>query len=52
MKKILTLFWILLGAGTLYGQQTVDYILKARAFIEAGKPEQAVSLLKCGNWGK
>lgn len=45
MKKILTLFWILLGAGTLYGQQTVDFILKARALREAGKPGQAASLL-------
>ncbi len=31
--------------GTLHGQQTVDYILKARALREAGKPEQAVNLL-------
>ena len=26
-------------------QQTVDYILKARALTEAGKPEQAINLL-------
>src|SRR5664279_2261462 len=45
MKKIIILFWILLGAVTVYGQQTVDYILKARAFSEAGKPEQAITLL-------
>jgi tetratricopeptide (TPR) repeat protein len=45
MKKIIILFWILLGANALYGQQTVDYILKARAFTVAGKPEQAITIL-------
>lgn len=45
MKKIVILFWILLGAVTVYGQQTIDYILKARAFSEVGKPEQAITLL-------
>jgi tetratricopeptide (TPR) repeat protein len=45
MKKILTLFLVLLSACTLSGQQTVDYILKARALTEAGKPEQAIDLL-------
>jgi tetratricopeptide (TPR) repeat protein len=45
MKKIVILFWILLGTGTVYGQQTVDYILKARALTETGKSDQAISLL-------
>jgi tetratricopeptide (TPR) repeat protein len=45
MKKIITLFWILLSIATVYGQQTVDYILKSRALTEAGKPEQAIYLL-------
>jgi tetratricopeptide (TPR) repeat protein len=45
MKKILTLIWILLSACVINGQQTVDYILKARAFIEASKPDQAINLL-------
>jgi tetratricopeptide (TPR) repeat protein len=45
MKKIIILFWILLGAVTVYGQQTIDYILKARSFSEDGKPEQAITLL-------
>ena len=45
MKKILTLFFIMSCACTVYGQQTVDYILKARALTEAGKPEQAIDLL-------
>ena len=45
MKKILFLLWILLGACTISGQKTVDYILKARALRENGKPEQAASLL-------
>jgi len=45
MKKIITLFWILFSAGTFYGQQTVEYILKARALTEAGKPDQAINVL-------
>jgi tetratricopeptide (TPR) repeat protein len=34
-----------LSVGSVYGQPTVDYILKARALTEAGKPEQAINLL-------
>ena len=45
MKKIITLFWIFMAAGTLYAQQTVDYVLKARALTEGGKPDQAINLL-------
>ncbi|MEI6048914.1 MAG: tetratricopeptide repeat protein [Bacteroidota bacterium] len=45
MKKILTLVWILIFTGTVSGQQTVDYILKAKAYTEAGKADQAVNLL-------
>ena len=36
---------VLLSAGLVYGQQTVDYILKAKALTENGKPEQAINLL-------
>jgi tetratricopeptide (TPR) repeat protein len=45
MKKIIILFWMFLSVGTVYGQQAVDYILKARALTEAGKSDQAKSLL-------
>lgn len=46
MKKILILFWMILSAGLISGQQqTVDYILKARALRESGKPDQAINLL-------
>jgi tetratricopeptide (TPR) repeat protein len=45
MKKILTLFLVLLSAGILSGQQAVDYILKARALTQAGKPDLAINLL-------
>jgi tetratricopeptide (TPR) repeat protein len=45
MKKILTLIWILICAGPVFGQQTVDYILKAKAYTEAGKADQAIDLL-------
>jgi len=45
MKKIIILFWILISIGTVHGQQTVDYILKARALIQAGKSDQAIILL-------
>jgi tetratricopeptide (TPR) repeat protein len=45
MKKILILFFVFLSASTIYGQQAVDYIVKARALTEGGKPDQAISLL-------
>ncbi len=45
MKKLIMLFWILLSASCLYSQQIIDNILKAKALTEAGKPEQAISLL-------
>jgi tetratricopeptide (TPR) repeat protein len=46
MKKILILVSIFLNAGFIFGQQsTLDYILKARALRESGKPDQAISLL-------
>ena len=45
MKKIIILIWILTIAATVYGQQAVDYVLKARAFTEGGKPDQAINLL-------
>lgn len=45
MKKILTLVLILVVTGTVFGQQTVYYILKARALTEQGKPDLAITLL-------
>jgi tetratricopeptide (TPR) repeat protein len=45
MKKVITLFCFLLIAVLMNGQQTVDYILKARALTESGKPDQAISLI-------
>ncbi len=45
MKKILTLVWILGCTFTVYGQQTVDFILRAKAYTEGGKADQAINLL-------
>jgi len=45
MKKIIMLVWIVMGGLTVYAQEAVAYILKAKALTEAGKPEQAISLL-------
>jgi hypothetical protein len=45
MKKIITLVGIALCSCTVFGQQTVDYILKAKALTEAGKPDLAINLL-------
>ncbi len=45
MKKILTLVLILVVTGTVFGQKTVYYILKARALTEEGKHDLAISLL-------
>jgi len=45
MRKILTLLSVLLFTCNVSGQQTVDYILKARAMSEAGKPDIAINIL-------
>jgi tetratricopeptide (TPR) repeat protein len=45
MKKIIILIWILLCTGTVSGQQAIDYIFKAKALTEAGKPDLAINLL-------
>jgi tetratricopeptide (TPR) repeat protein len=46
MRKTIILFWIFLNAGFIFGQQqNVDYILKARALRESGKPDQSINLL-------
>jgi tetratricopeptide (TPR) repeat protein len=45
MKKIITFSWVLLSACLSYGQPAADYLLKAKALNDAGKPEQAIRLL-------
>ena len=45
MKKIIALVWILTITMTVFGQQAVDYILKARALNSSGKPELAINVL-------
>jgi tetratricopeptide (TPR) repeat protein len=45
MKKIIILAWLLALTGSVFGQQSVDFILKARALDSAGKPDQAVKVL-------
>jgi Flp pilus assembly protein TadD len=45
MKKIATLFLTILFAANIYGQATVNYILKAKALIEDGKAVQSTRLL-------
>ena len=45
MKKIIIVVWLLILAGTLSGQQVVDYILKAKAYTETGRADQAINLL-------
>ncbi|HZK61015.1 MAG TPA: tetratricopeptide repeat protein, partial [Anaerovoracaceae bacterium] len=45
MKKIITLIWFLIFTVTVIGQQAVEYILKARALVEAGKPDLAIDIL-------
>jgi tetratricopeptide (TPR) repeat protein len=45
MKKIIILGWILIFTGTLSGQQTTDYILKARAQNQSGRPDLAIIIL-------
>jgi tetratricopeptide (TPR) repeat protein len=45
MKKIITFSWVLLGTCLIYGQPVADYLLKAKALNEAGKPELAIKIL-------
>lgn len=45
MKKIATLFLTIFFAAALYGQASIDYILKAKAFISEGKVSQATVML-------
>jgi tetratricopeptide (TPR) repeat protein len=45
VKKIITLIWLIIFTGSVVGQKTVDYILKAKACSEAGKPDNAINLL-------
>jgi tetratricopeptide (TPR) repeat protein len=45
MKKVLIPIWVLFFSVTIYGQQSVDYILKARALMESGMSDQAINLL-------
>jgi tetratricopeptide (TPR) repeat protein len=45
MKILIFFSFAMFYVSALFGQQPVDYILKARALKEAGKPEQAISLL-------
>ncbi len=45
MKKIITFFWVLISTCLIYGQPVADYLLKAKALNEAGKPELAIKIL-------
>ncbi|HUV00093.1 MAG TPA: tetratricopeptide repeat protein [Bacteroidales bacterium] len=45
MKKTVILVSLFLFAGLIYGQKTVDYLFKAKAFVKAGKPDDAVAIL-------
>ncbi len=45
MKKLINLFLILIFSTSVFSQQTVDYLLKARATAESGDPGLAIDLL-------
>jgi tetratricopeptide (TPR) repeat protein len=45
MKKILLLIPFFVCGGIITGQKPVDYLMKSKALIEAGKPDDAISLL-------
>ena len=45
MKKITAFVWIMMLSLSGYSQQTVDYLLKARALTEEGKPDLAIAQL-------
>ena len=45
MKKTGIFFTVFLFSGIIFGQSTLDYLLKARAFTKAGKPDQSIEIL-------
>jgi len=45
MKKIIAIAWILMFSVSVFGQQTLDYLLKGRALTEEGKPDIAINQL-------
>jgi tetratricopeptide (TPR) repeat protein len=45
MKKLITIVWILIFSFSVFGQQTVDFLLRARALTEEGKPDLAIDQL-------
>ena len=48
MKRFLILMYSLIFAGVIFAQQPVDYLLRAKAFIESGKNTDAIALLTEG----
>jgi tetratricopeptide (TPR) repeat protein len=45
MKKLITLVWVIVFTCPGIGQTSTDYILKAKALTESGKPDLAIDLL-------
>jgi len=48
MKRFLVLMNSLVFAGVIFAQQPVDYLMRAKAFIESGKTTEAIALLSEG----
>jgi tetratricopeptide (TPR) repeat protein len=48
MKKILVLMNFLVFSAVIFAQQPVDYLMRAKAFIESGKNREAIALLSEG----
>jgi Flp pilus assembly protein TadD len=45
MKKVLIFAWALILSGTVFGQEVADDLMKARAQMESGNPDVAVTTL-------
>jgi tetratricopeptide (TPR) repeat protein len=45
MKKLITLICISIFTAAVSGQEQVEYLLRAKALIDAGKPDMAISML-------
>ncbi len=52
MNKVIQIFIVLLFSGTISGQQTLDYILKAKRYLNEGKPDIAIDLINSALAGK
>lgn len=45
MKKLLILLLIIFSHGVITGQRPADYLMRGKALVESGKPDEAINIL-------